>query len=212
MARGALKDRWTSVIGIYLVWFFALIGSIFGLVVFQGIIERIAGESPLLEFVTQLIQSIVQAPLALSFSFLCLRISRGLSTNVPMVFQGFAHFWKACATYFLIYLFTILWTLLLIVPGIVAGLSYSTAWYILCDDPTLSPMEASRRSKAMMRGHKWRYFCLLCRFLGWGVLCIFTLGIGYLWLFPYVGTSIACFYNDLKGRAHNHMAGEPAAM
>lgn len=206
MARGALEGRWASIIGIYLVWFFVVIGSVFGLVVFQGAVERIAGKSPLLEFGTQLIQNIIQAPFTLSFSFLSLRIARGQSTHVPMVFQGFAHFWKACATYFLIFLFALLWTLLLIVPGIIAGLSYSMAWYILCDDPTLSPLEAIRRSKAMMRGHKWRYFCLLCRFLGWGVLCIFTLGIGSLWLLPYFGTSVAVFYNDLKGRTHGTSA------
>lgn len=202
MARGALEGRWGSVIGLNLIWFVVLMSGLLGLVFFQGVVERIAGKSDLLEFGIQLIQNIFQAPFTLSFSFISLRISRGQPTHVPMVFQGFAQFWKACATYFLIFLFAMLWTLLLIIPGIVAGLSYSMAWYILCDDPTLSPLEAIRRSKAMMRGHKWRYFCLLCRFLGWGVLCIFTLGIGYLWLLPYVGTSLAVFYNDLKGRTN----------
>lgn len=201
IARGSLEGRWGSVIGIHLIWFIVLIGGIFGLGLFQGVVETIAGKSVFLEFGIQLIQNIVQAPFTMSFSYLSLRISRREPMHVPMVFQGFAHFWKACATYFLIFLFTILWMLLLIIPGIVAGLSYSMAWYILCDDPTLSPMEALRRSKAMMRGHRWRYFCLLCRFLGWGLLCIFTLGVGYLWLLPYVGTSVAVFYNNLKERA-----------
>jgi uncharacterized membrane protein len=200
LARGALKDRWAPVLGIYLVSLILLIGVSIGLVFCQQIVEGIAGKSPFLEFGTQLIQWVIQAPFSLSFSFLSLRISRGLPTKVPMVFQGFAYFWKACATYLLIFLFTVLWSLLLIVPGIVAGLSYSMAWYILCDEPAVGPLEAIRRSKALMRGHKWRCFCLLCRFLGWAVLCIFTLGIGFLWLVPYMGTCIACFYNDLRGR------------
>lgn len=212
MARRALEGRWASLVGIHLVWFIVLVGSILALAVFQEIVERMAGKSVLLEFGTQLIQNILQAPFTFSFSFLSLRISRGLPANIPMAFEGFAHFWKTCATYFLIFLFVILWMFLLIIPGIVAGLSYSMAWYILCDDPALSPMEALGRSKAMMRGHKWRYFCLLCRFFGWGVLCVFTFGVGYLWLWPYMGTSMACFYNDLKGRTDVPMAGQPAAI
>ncbi len=109
-------------------------------------------------------------------------------------------------------LFVVLWMLLLIIPGIVAGLSYSMAWNILCDDPALSPMEVLRRSKAMMQGHRWRYFCLLCRFFGWGVLCVFSLGVGFLWFLPYFSTSVACFYNDLKGRPGVPMAGQSASI
>jgi uncharacterized membrane protein len=212
MALGFLEGRWASVVGIHLVWLGVVFGSIMALGILLGIVEQIAGKSLLLALGTQLTTKIVQAPFTFSFSFLSLRISRGLPAGVPMVFEGFAHFWKTCATHFLIFLFVILWMVLLIVPGIVAGLSYSMAWYILCDDPALSPMEALRRSKAMMQGHKWRYFCLLCRFFGWGVLCVFTLGVGFLWFLPYLGTSVACFYNDLKGRTDVPAAAQPISI
>jgi len=62
-------------------------------------------------------------------------------------------------------------------------------------------MEAIDKSKAMMDGYKWKYFCLNLRFIGWAILCIFTLGIGFLWLAPYIMVSHAKFYDDLKGES-----------
>lgn len=51
-----------------------------------------------------------------------------------------------------------------------------------------------------MDGHKWRLFCLHLSFIGWWLLCILTLGIGMLWLAPYIQNSTAAFYEDLKNQ------------
>ena len=59
-------------------------------------------------------------------------------------------------------------------------------------------MDALRKSKEMMDGYKWKYFCLGLRFIGWALLCVLTLGIGILWLSPYVQVSYAKFYEDVK--------------
>jgi uncharacterized membrane protein len=95
-------------------------------------------------------------------------------------------------------LFIVLWLLLLIIPGIIAAISYSMTFYILADDKSIKPMEAIDKSKKMMDGYKWKYFFLCLRFFGWALLCILTLGIGFLWLIPYINVSIAKFYDDVK--------------
>lgn len=71
-------------------------------------------------------------------------------------------------------------------------------FYILADDKTIEPKEAILKSKQMMEGYKLKFFYLGLRFLVWGLLCILTLGIGFLWLFPWINTTIAKFYDDIK--------------
>ena len=71
--------------------------------------------------------------------------------------------------------------------------------YILADNPDLSPSEALKMSKEMMRGNKWRLFCLGFSFIGWQLLCGLTLGIGYLWLNPYMAAAHADFYREISG-------------
>jgi uncharacterized membrane protein len=92
----------------------------------------------------------------------------------------------------------LLWLLLLIVPGIIAAISYSQTFFILAEDNTIRPSEAIEKSKKMMDGNKLKYFYLCLRFLGLGLLCILTLGIGFLWLAPYIQVTNAKFYDDIK--------------
>ncbi|MPN61797.1 hypothetical protein SDC9_209541 [bioreactor metagenome] len=108
-------------------------------------------------------------------------------------------------------IFVILWSLLLIVPGIIAAIRYSMCFYILADNPDIGIMEALNESKRMMRGNKWKYFCLNLSFIGWGLLCICTVGIGFLWLTPYVETSVIAFYDIANGslRPARHIDWNP---
>ena len=99
---------------------------------------------------------------------------------------------------FLVMLFTFLWSLLFIIPGIVKCFSYSMTPFILEEHPELGANEAIDHSRAMMKGHKFDLFWLILSFIGWGFLCLFTFGIGYLWLVPYMDTSISAFYEDVK--------------
>ena len=99
---------------------------------------------------------------------------------------------------FLMGLFIFLWTLLLIIPGIVKALAYSLVPYILVDKPELSANEAINLSKAMMKGHKFDFFWLSLSFIGWILLSILTVGIGMFWLMPYMYTTYAAFYQDVK--------------
>lgn len=94
--------------------------------------------------------------------------------------------------------FIALWSLLLIVPGIIVALSCAMTYFIIADDPTVGPILAMTASQEIMRGHKWKLFCLGWRFFGWYLLCLLTLGIGFFWLAPYMQTSWTHFYEDVR--------------
>jgi uncharacterized membrane protein len=108
---------------------------------------------------------------------------------------------KALGLHLVMGVFVLLWSLLLIVPGIVAVYRYAMAPYLMAEDPDVGIMEAIERSKGMMRGEKGNLFYLHLSFLGWAILAIFTLFIGTLWLTPYMRASEAAFYLSLTGRA-----------
>ena len=98
----------------------------------------------------------------------------------------------------LMIVYVFLWMLLLIVPGIIKAFSYALVPYILTDKPELTAEEAINLSMKMMDGHKLDLFILSLSFIGWSILAIFTLCIGYLWLTPYIYTTMVAFYEDVK--------------
>ncbi len=121
--------------------------------------------------------------------------------NEPQIGTLFAYFsyWKTtAAARFLQWLYVFLWSLLFIIPGIVAGYSYAMTGYILAEHPELTASEAIGRSKQIMYGNRFRLFCLQLSFIGWDMLCILTLGIGYLWLNPYKQAATAAFYREVS--------------
>ena len=95
-------------------------------------------------------------------------------------------------------IFILLWSILLIIPGIIAAISYSMTFLIIAEDESIDAIEALKKSKEIMYGHKWKYFCLMLRFIGWALVCILTLGIGFIWLLPYVHVTIVKFYEDIQ--------------
>ena len=100
-------------------------------------------------------------------------------------------------------IYTFLWTLLFIIPGIYAAYGYAMAPYILMENPEMTANEAITKSKEMMHGNRWRLFCLEISFIGWSLLAaFFTLGIGYFWLIPYMETSFAAFYREIKAEKY----------
>lgn len=92
-----------------------------------------------------------------------------------------------------------MWSLLLVIPGIIATYRYSLAFYVLCDNPGMSVTECVNESKRLMDGHKGRLFCLHLSFIGWRLLSALTLGIGDLWLNPYVSAATSAFYLERIG-------------
>ena len=91
-----------------------------------------------------------------------------------------------------------LWSLLLVIPGIVKALSYSLVPFLIKDRPELSADETIDLSARMMDGHKTDLFLLYLSFISWFFLSLLTCGIGFFFLTPYVRTSVAAFYEDLR--------------
>lgn len=118
--------------------------------------------------------------------------------SIGHLFDGYRDFVRVFLTLLLQRIYIFLWMLLLIVPGIIKAFSYAMTPYILRDRPDLKYNGAIELSMAMMRGHKADLFWLYLSFIGWFLLCILTLGIGSFWLGPYVQSTVANFYEEVK--------------
>jgi uncharacterized membrane protein len=122
----------------------------------------------------------------------------GENADIKDEFSYFQYFGKALGLRIVTSIFIFLWTLLLIVPGIIASYRYAMATYILAEHPEMGIMEAIEASKQMMDGNKWALFCLDFSFIGWALLSACTLGIGDLFLNPYTRMATAHFYLNLS--------------
>lgn len=179
-ARESLSGKWGLAIGTFL--FYMLI---------MGAVQIV----PVLGSIASLI---IAGPMALGIAIFTLTLARKQDARLEQIFEGFQNFGTALVAYLLMVIFVFLWMLLLIIPGIIAAIAYSQVFYILAEDNSIKPMDALRKSEEMMFGYKWKYFCLGLVFIGWALLCVLTLGIGFLWLAPYAQVSYANFYEDIK--------------
>lgn len=142
---------------------------------------------------------ILLTPVIYGFFVLFLKVYRGEELNIGSLFDGFQDYGRILGTLLLQHIYTFLWALLLLVPGVIKTYSYSMTSYILLDEPQLKYNAAIEKSMAMMQGHKMRLFMLDLSFIGWGLLSLLTCGIGLFFLQPYMATARAAFYEDLKG-------------
>lgn len=143
-------------------------------------------------------QFIIGGPITLGYVKFNLHMVNGTRPDFFDLFTQFHRFGEGFLLQLLRRIYIFLWTLCLVVPGIIATFSYAMAPYILYENPGMSANDAIGASKQMMEGNRWRLFCLNISFIGWSFLCIFTLGIGFLWLKPYMEASYAAFYEELK--------------
>lgn len=158
----------------------------------------LSGATNMLPYLKYLLVILVGFPLSWGLSVLFLDSYRGSEIRVEGILDGFKDYGRILGTTFLVYVYTILWSLLLIIPGIIKGYSYAMTNYILKDEPTLKYNEAIEKSMAMMDGNKMKLFLLHLSFIGWIILSCITLGIGFLFLAPYMSSAQAAFYEDLK--------------
>ena len=140
---------------------------------------------------------LLSGPLMLGFTMVCLAVSRRQGASLSKLFEGFSRFGDSLVLFLFMDIFIFLWSLLLVIPGIIKMYSYSMSWFVLHDRPDLTGNEARKRSMYLMRGHKWRLFCLDFSFLGWYLLSALTLGILAFWVTPYHMTARAEFYQEL---------------
>ena len=140
---------------------------------------------------------LIAGPISVGVSAVYLDLMRRNKSGVDAMFAGFNRFFDNFVLGLLVNLFTFLWSLLLIIPGIIAKYSYAMAYFIQCDHPEMIEGDAIKASKKMMQGHKWELFLLDVSFIGWYLLCILTLGLLSLYVGPYHRATRAEFYKHL---------------
>ena len=175
---------------------------------------------------------LVIGPLMLGYYVFAIALFRRKPTGPAEVFYGFERFGKSFGLFLVMFARIFLWSLLLIVPGIIASIRYSLAFFVLADNPDIPAIVAINESKRMMFGNKWKYFCLQMSFFGWALLATapsttatmlfaqykytgfyaqiipMILSIGMLWVMPYITVSTVGFYEIANGNLRRQ---EPTA-
>lgn len=202
-ALDALKGSWPESIVTAIVYF-AIAAVCTAPSALQGNGSDLLWVSPVLVVAasgsTLLLSLLFLSPLQVGYYNTFKRLHREGDTGLVgnLFSQGFGNWGHIVLGQLLMGIFIFLWSLLLIVPGIIKAYSYAMTPYILVDRPELSVRDAIRLSGRMMSGRKLDLFCLHLSFIGWMLLCILTLGIGILFLSPYMMTAQAAFYQDVR--------------
>ncbi len=142
---------------------------------------------------------LIAPAMSLGLCTVFLNITYGKRAELNDLFSGFQNFGRALWLNIQIAVFTYLWSLLFVIPGIIKGLSYSMAFFVLSDHPEMTASQALNESKRIMEGHKMELFILELSFVGWYLLASFTFGLSLLHTIPYQNTVLANFYNTIKG-------------
>lgn len=258
IARDALKGRWLRAVGV------GLLAGLMGASI-DGASLNIDLENP--ENVNLIFQSdfflryriffMIGGAILLVYALVCLILGGaatlgyakynldlvdGKDPDVTELFSQFHRLWPGFCLQFLRGLYTFLWTLLFVIPGIIAQYRYSMAAYILAENPEMTAGEAITKSKEMMAGNKFRFFCLSFSFIGWILLCtapiiliggiatgpmvvrstggvIALMAIGMLlsyiclmFLTPYMEAAYAAFYRDVSRPASETEQADPEAL
>lgn len=149
--------------------------------------------------VSSFLSLIVAGPLMVGLQFYLLNVVRRNDPRFEDLFHGFQNgFATSVIAYLLKILYVFLFTLLLIIPGIIKAYQYALVEFVIADDPSLTASEALEKSTQMMRGNKLRLFFLQLSFIGWYILCVITFGIALIYVIPYYYTAVVAFYQDLK--------------
>lgn len=160
----------------------------------------IAGGLSAIPFIGGLCSLFVGLPIAYGFAIVMLEVYKGKDIDFGVLFEGFQDYGRIFVTKLLQGIYTALWSLLLLIPGIIKYYSYAMTDYILKEEPAMKNNEAIEKSMAMMENNKMKLFMLDLSFIGWAILSIITFGIGFFFLQPYMQVARAAFYEDLKAQ------------
>ena len=204
-----------------------------------------------MDFAVFIYTLLVIGPLMLGYYLFAIALFRRKPTGPAEVFYGFERFGKAFGLFLMMMARILLWSspaivfgtwyaasaftsisyaplllvlaCLFVVPGIIASIRYSLAFFVLADNPDIPAIVAINESKRMMQGNKWKYFCLQMSFFGWALLATapsttatmlfdqykytglyaqivpMLLSIGMLWIMPYITVSTVGFYEIANG-------------
>lgn len=181
-SKEQLKGRWAVTGGLFLV------------------ITIITCGIQYIPYIGVLASWIVMGAFTLTYALISLKVVDRQELSIEDAFSGFRNFVNALGLFFWQQLWVFLWSLLLIIPGIIKAYSYSMCFYVLADHPDIGICEALNKSKRITKGYKMDLFILSLSFLGWGILSVLTLGIGFFWLIPYMEVTLANVYRKLASQ------------
>lgn len=196
MTRQELKARARAQLGNQIfgsLWLYALLACLI-----YGVVSSAAAT-----VIPAMGAIIVTGPIGYGLKYLFLKQARdGQEMQLGDLFKGFSDdFGQTLLIGLMTNIFIVLWTLLLIVPGIIKSYAYSMAYYIKVDHPEYDWRQCISESQAMMKGHKGELFMLDLSFIGWLIVGVLCLGVGVLWVEPYMEAARAQFYESIKTRA-----------
>lgn len=190
-AKRSLQGKYSEAVKLLLIYLLISFG--FGFMVsFLGLDEDANS------LLVDLVGIVINGLLYFGYYSFFLKISRNEEVTYNELFRRTDLFLPCIAIMLLTSIFTFLWSLLFIIPGIIASISYSMVYFVTLDNPDLKAMEVIKKSKEIMNGHKMDYFILILSFIGWIILSVFTFGILMFWLVPYMQVTFANFYNEIK--------------
>ena len=160
----------------------------------------VAGGLSAIPFIGGLCSLFIGLPVAYGIAIVMFGVFKGKDVDFGVLFEGFQDYSRIFVTKLLQGIYTALWSLLLVVPGVIKYYSYAMTDYILKEEPEMKNNAAIEKSMAMMENNKMKLFLLDLSFIGWALLAIVTFGIGFLFLQPYMQVSRAAFYEDLKAQ------------
>lgn len=175
-AREQLADNWTN----------ALLGTLIYLAIMGAASLTYVGEL------------VLTGPLTFGYVLFIGCLADTKTTNLNLLFKGFDRFVETLIAGLLVTIAVSVGTAFLIVPGIIMACGFGMTFFIMADDAGISGLDAMKLSWEMMNGHKWDFFCLQFRFIGWILLSLIVCGVGFLWLAPYMTTASLNFYRQLR--------------
>lgn len=188
------------------------IGILFLITLIIGAIAGIGGAVLAVIPFGGIVSAVVITPaFALSMVRIYLGVTKGEYPQVKDAFSGFDNFWPAFKVTFMVGLFTFLWSLLFVIPGIVKSIEYSMAMYILAENPDKPARVCIHESRIITAGHKMELFMLGLSFIGWELLCVITAGIASVWVIPYMQTAMTNAYRYLCPAKPGEEPAEPQA-
>ena len=190
-AKNQLRGKWGLAVGGTIV--ILLIQFAF------NIISRIVQDNIALLIVFTLLSMVISTAMGIGMCRFSLNYAyEDKEPELKDIFSGFSVILKAIGLSILLGVIVIVGTILLIIPGIIFSFMFSQSYYILADDNSKSIIQCLKESAAMMKGYKFKCFVLSLSFLGWIILGIIPLGIGLLWVIPYMNVTMSSFYLKVK--------------
>ena len=170
-----------------------VVGIIFGLLA-----VAIDADTELTSSFANMVLSLALLPTTVGCYAYYLKLVRGQEFSLNDLKAYYKDYLKILLLEVLVTVFVCLWSLLLIIPGIIAAISYTLVFFICVDKPELEAVDTISKSKEMMKGYKMDYFIFKLSFIGWMLLIPLTLGLILIWLVPYMVIAECLFYEKVK--------------